>query len=214
MGNALFSLFVPFAFWVLDPGTARAQENASTIAADCNLKPDDPVIDVDPIKCMTQAILHSKFPALQDDIKIGYRSFDERGYFLQTDIDNLFAGPRKRSYFIEYNPALFTAKPPASAKAIAGILAHELVHIQDYAERSVLRVVMLFIQATSVYERKTDKTAMDLGFSDGLMAYREWIYKQISPEEMALKKKNYYTPEEIQAYLDDGNKTNKVRVGK
>ena len=50
------------------------------------------------------------------------------------------------------------------------------------------------------YERQTDEQALERGCATGLKAYRLWLYDRVDDETEAQKRRDYYTPEEIDAW--------------
>jgi hypothetical protein len=47
------------------------------------------------------------------------------------------------------------------------------------------------------FERATDLEAIARGYGDGLKSYRWWLYCHIPADKLAGKKRNYFSPEEI-----------------
>src|SRR5262245_45562900 len=62
-------------------------------------------------------------------------------------------------------------------------------------------VGILFPSFTTRFERKADLDAIALGYGPGLEIYRTWLYRNIPRDTEAEKKRDYYTPEEIEALL-------------
>ena len=56
----------------------------------------------------------------------------------------------------------------------------------------------------SAYERETDLFALERGCGEGLIAFRTWLYAQLDDEAIAEKQRDYYTPEEIEAWMAGG----------
>lgn len=88
--------------------------------------------------------------------------------------------------------------------ALEAILVHELCHIRDFIEMSGWGLIRLYVNVNYDaafeirYERETDICALALGYSEGLKAYRRWLYRTIDdPKLVALKQKVYLTPEQI-----------------
>ena len=91
---------------------------------------------------------------------------------------------------------------------LEGVLAHELKHIRDYSEMDfdALNEFVAWYMTTddiSEYERETDEYALGLGCGLALRAYREWLYEHIDAEAVEQKRYDYYTPEEIDAWLQN-----------
>ena len=49
-----------------------------------------------------------------------------------------------------------------------------------------------------------------MGWGKGLREYREWIYTQLSGEDLIAKQREYYTPEQIEEWM--GNHLNEEIV--
>jgi hypothetical protein len=47
------------------------------------------------------------------------------------------------------------------------------------------------------FERGTDLAAIRMGYGEGLIEYREWLYRQLNSTDREKRKKTYMTPEEI-----------------
>lgn len=154
-------------------------------------------------------LVEKHFPELRH-VTIGLKpvATSERWVFLETDVDRLtlLRAPQKRRYWICAHDRLLDDSPGESA--LRAILVHELFHIQDYVAMNLWGLIRLNRRYKKdmayriAYERKTDLRAMQLGFAEGLKAYRIWLFKVINdPQDLALKKQVYYRPEEIEAWL-------------
>lgn len=107
--------------------------------------------------------------------------------------------------YFDLNIKLYECSPNKSA--LISIMAHELKHLLDYKRSGFLKVSrlgfnMLFKKSRSKYERETDLFVMKNGLSSGLIQYREWIYGQLDNGSLKTKECFYYTPTEIELYLD------------
>lgn len=159
------------------------------------------------IAALTQQLVAKSFPELQGKT-IAHRSFDAPDVFFESNLDIGTLMPWHRGpvlYLVNYNPALFDKGCPP--KAIEGILAHELSHTVDYVTGGIpalLGVVndLRLPQSNQRYERRTDLQAIFRGYGPGLIAYREWIYPQLTPRERRQKRFTYYTPDEIALLMD------------
>jgi len=146
------------------------------------------------------------FPGLLSR-SIEVKEFSSDAYFLQAKpkISTLIGQREKRKYFIEINKKLYECSP--GKIALEGIIAHELTHINDYDSMSVPQIIGLAAKYTSKraraeYERNTDRHVVQEGLGEGLIEYRNWIYQQLSPNELKLKRFYYLTPEEIAELMD------------
>ena len=109
-----------------------------------------------------------------------------------------------RRYIIRANSAIFSGDEPPIG-ATAAILAHELQHVLDYTAMSGDELVDFALEYSEgdirTYERATDEAILERGCAAGLRAYREWLYGQLEPADAADKRRDYYTPEEIDAWV-------------
>jgi hypothetical protein len=146
------------------------------------------------------------FPELnQVELKLEILKSD--AYFLQTciHIPTALRAPLKRTYGIQVNENVFKCSP--SSAAIKAILIHEISHINDYTKMSGGKLIRFALKyATNKkfrtrYERETDETALKGGQAQGLKEYRDWVYQWLSPKQLEIKKRYYYTPEEIDQWL-------------
>ena len=53
----------------------------------------------------------------------------------------------------------------------------------------------------AAYERATDEQAMDRGCAEGLSQMRDWVYTHCEGEVLEEKKRDYYSPDEIDAWV-------------
>lgn len=142
------------------------------------------------------------FPELQD-LNISISTFESGAYFLQAQpsLETIFKKTSKRSYEIQLNLRLLECPPDLIS--LQAILVHELEHVKDYNGWSSKKIIGHGLRYVtdrnfrSRYERQTDLKALVKGFSVGLMGYRYWVYQWLTPKELKLKKRYYFTPEEI-----------------
>lgn len=128
--------------------------------------------------------------------------------YFRASIDSDSLGG-SRVYVVSYDPVVL--EDPPEPTALAAILVHELAHVADYRSMDDAQYVEFGLwygaqdPATSdelrAYERATDEQALERGCAAGLSAMRTWIYAHASPEVLAEKQRNYYTPEEIDAWV-------------
>lgn len=127
-------------------------------------------------------------------------------YFVASlDLSTLDDPPRERDYRVNYNEAVFN-DPPSHA-AVGAILAHELAHVNDYTSldtQEMTDFALWYAQAdTAEYERATDLAAMERGCALGLIEYRLWLYAHVDEETLEEKRRVYWTPEEIEAWVEE-----------
>jgi hypothetical protein len=185
---------------LLQCGASREEERARAAVA---IKPAS-----EQIMQVFHELRKKHFPELSA-LKLSIKPTLQPDVYFATDVvvGTVFNEPAAREYVFYLNPSLAKQMPPALA--LEGILVHELEHFKDYMHMSAFDLAGLYLGVTysdsyaSRYERATDLKAMEKGYSEGIKAYRVWIYSQLkTEEELALKKSKYYTPEEIDAYLE------------
>ena len=154
------------------------------------------------IKQVIQSVRQASFPRLsRADIAV---------YDLRSDSDYLQARftvssffSRKLQYLVFFNQEAIRRQVPA--EGLRAIVAHELAHISYYEDQSrmgLLSLVGLLVPSfTTRFERKADLDAIVLGYGRGLQTFRIWLYGNIPTATVADKKRDYYTPEEIEALL-------------
>jgi hypothetical protein len=131
-------------------------------------------------------------------------------YDLHSDFDYLQARftvssffSRKLRYMILFNSEAIRRQVPA--EGLRAIVAHELAHINYYESQSRMGLLslagILFPSFAARFERKADLDAIALGYGPGLETYRTWLYRNIPRQAEAEKRRDYYTPEQIEALL-------------
>jgi hypothetical protein len=144
----------------------------------------------------------------------------EGNYFLKAAprTRSLVNSARKRIYDVHINPKVFVdGGPPYNA--LRSIVLHELFHIKFYSGLSLLQFAEFGVRyaTNSAYlrqlEHATDacvlQRSLELGAQeivDGLKEYRNWIYTKLDAKGLRTKKLEYFTPEEIDLYLQ-GDRT-------
>lgn len=155
----------------------------------------------------------NQFPELlQTQIKI--ENFTSDAYFLQANlkVKTVFKKPNRRTYVVEVNQKLYDCPP--SPEGLQAILVHELQHVSDYLKWNSAEM-MTFAAKYGMnkkfrtrYERHTDERTLLKGFGPGLIEYRIWIYQWLSPRELQNKKRYYFTPEEIEIWMEENQPSN------
>jgi len=157
---------------------------------------------LDSIKQIIHKVRQESFPRLsRADIAV----YDLRSNsdYLQArfTVSSFFS--RKLQYLVFFNQEAIRRQAPADG--LRAIVAHELAHISYYEDQSrmgLLSLVGLLMPSfTTRFERKADLDAITLGYGRGLQTFRTWLYRNIPPSRVAAKKRDYYTPEEIEAIL-------------
>lgn len=144
------------------------------------------------------------YPEISEkDIKIETFSSDADFFKARFSFTRYFS-LRHLKTIIFVNPAVFDGD--VSEDALSAILAHELAHALYYQSRNrfaLLGLVKLTSgNFTAGFERRADLTAIARGYGDGLIGYREWLYRNIPERKLEIKRRNYFTPEEITILIE------------
>ena len=167
---------------------------------------------IEKLRVITNQVIKSTHTSLDNDVngrkrkfRLKFHTIKNPQYFLESNFTIgrfLFGIP---SYRIGVNPLVFKKGIPADA--LEAILAHELVHTEDYYNGSTLRTIIPIGYKVSrkkkriQYERKTDLKTIMYGYGKGLISYKNFQYPLLNKEQLAKKKKEYLTPEEIELIL-------------
>lgn len=161
---------------------------------------------------LANEIIKEGFPSLNNEkngrkrkFTLKFYSIKDPQYFMESNFtaSRVLLGVPK--YRIGVNPIIFDKG--IQRDALKGVLAHELVHSEDYYNGSTLGTILpigikiMKPKSRAKYERGTDKKVIDKGFGLNLKAYRLWQYKQLNSEQLKRKKTEYLTPEEIDQYM-------------
>ena len=102
---------------------------------------------------------------------------------------------------IRVNSAAALIAAPEEGKR--AIIAHELAHVAYYANGNRLRLFGLIRLASKGFrqrfEKRADVQALQRGYAQGLKQYRIWLYQHVSAAALKEKRRDYLTPEEIDA---------------
>jgi hypothetical protein len=124
-------------------------------------------------------------------------------YFRTSFSATRFATGVKMRYFVLVNPEWRTQGAPI--EGVQAILAHELAHVEDLAGEKRIRLFglagLLSETRTARFERRADLNAVARGYGSGLKTYRAWLYNHVPAEKLAEKRRDYFSPEEIDAIL-------------
>ena len=161
-----------------------------------------PPLSLDDFNSLLSETRSNNFPELVNS-KIKVATFDSDAYFLQAqpEMKTILKKSGKRTYEVQLNLRLLTCPPETSA--LQAILVHELEHVKDFEGWSSLKIAGHALKYSTNkkfrtnYERETDLKTMQKGFSQGLIGYRLWVYQWLTPKELKLKQRYYFTPEEI-----------------
>jgi hypothetical protein len=161
-------------------------------------------ITIDKTNQLMLEIAKKSFPEIKLK-KIKVKTFQSKTSFFKARFSlTRYLTFQKMRHLVFVNPRLFSLEPPE--EGIRAILAHELAHVLYYTEKNRFQLLGLSGLVSSSFiasfERKADLTAIERGFGPGLIKYRQWLYENISKEEVISKKKNYFSPEEIELMLN------------
>ncbi|MGI9056352.1 MAG: hypothetical protein ACR2F2_11185 [Pyrinomonadaceae bacterium] len=159
-------------------------------------------------RILLSQIVRKSYPELADE-KINVKTFEsEKTFFKARFSITRFLTFRKLNYIIFVNPVIF--KSEISGEAVSAILAHELAHILYYDEKNRFELIGLASLTdksfTAKFERKADLQAIRRGYGAGLIKYREWLYANIPKKNLAEKKRDYFSPDEIKAIMEKPEK--------
>lgn len=153
---------------------------------------------------MIGEVIERSFPDLRER-EIRVRTFESNSDYFRArfSFGRMFT-LQKMHYFIFVNPKVFEKSAPVSG--IRAIIAHELAHVSYYSNRSRFRLAGLLRLAdkgfTQKFERRADLEAIARGYGPGLIEFRQWLYQNIDPGRMPEKRRNYFSPEEIELMLE------------
>lgn len=158
------------------------------------------------VAAYVEPLVDAHFPRLQSR-QVRLVRFESEDTYFRTDVSvaSGLKDSEHRIYNLYFNPKAFEDPPPP--EALEAILAHELVHLRDYSRLSSLGLTTLlarYLGSTAYresYERQTDAVVLDLGLARGLRAYRVWIYPRLTRKDYVVKRRTYWTPEEIDDWL-------------
>ena len=157
---------------------------------------------------LVREITTGSFPfLLNKDIRV--QEFESRSDYFQARFSVLrFLTGRRMHYAIRVNSATALLVVPEEGKR--AIIAHELAHVAYYAEGNRLRLFGLTRLASKGFrerfEKRADLDALRRGYAQGLKQYRVWLYEHVTGSVLKEKKRDYLTPEEIDAIQSQAGK--------
>jgi hypothetical protein len=148
-------------------------------------------------------VIEKSFPELKQ-AQIEIKPFQsESNYFKSQFSVSRFLTFQKLRYVIFVNSEVFLRNAPENG--IRAILAHELAHILYYKRKNRFQLTGLAgltdKSFTAKFERKADLEAIARGYGEGLKSYRKWLYENISLKSVGSKKRDYFSPDEIDLML-------------
>ena len=158
---------------------------------------------LDRTRVLIERIRTASYPELKA-AQIQVRSFESASDFFRARprIPDFFLRKKLR-YVIQVNPKACELQVPEYG--VKAIMAHELSHVAYLKKRNRLRLLAMvpFLSGGFVrdFERRADMEAISRGYGEGLKAYRQWLYQHIPQKSLAEKRRNYFSPEEINSIL-------------
>jgi len=155
------------------------------------------------ITLLVDSVRATSYPQLKDE-QITLREMHSDHIYFESrfTFTSFFFSPRLH-YIISYNPEATAKQIPADG--LRAIVAHELAHIDYYAKQRRMGLIGLTRLASAPFaarfERSADLEAISLGYGPGLASFRTWLYRNIPAAWMDEKKRDYFSPEEIDAIL-------------
>ncbi len=152
---------------------------------------------------MTNEIIEESFRELKT-ARIEIKTFrSESNYFKSQFSVSRFLTFRKTHYIIFVNAEVFRRAAPESG--IRAILAHELAHVLYYKSKNRFELIglarLMNKSFTAKFERRADLEAIARGYGKGLKSYRTWLYNNIPAIDIQAKKRDYFSPAEIDLML-------------
>ena len=172
--------------------------------------PDAPVTDEAGLVAVLDEVRSLLFPEMAG-VDIGVEAVPEMQFFRAWIELGTISQPdaRDRTYTVQYDPVVLSDPPPVDA--LAAVLGHELGHVDHYLGFTSEEAVQFGIwygtqdpvtsDELATYERDTDEKVLVRGCARGLATMREWIYAHVEGDVLAEKQRNYYTPDEIGAWV-------------
>jgi len=156
---------------------------------------------IDRARRIVEEVKAASFPELKNT-QIEVKLFDSQSDYFRTQFTfNSFLFGKRLRCLLKVNRSLFAHGVPEDG--LRAILAHELDHALYYKSGNRLKLLGLMRLVckgfAAHFERATDLEAITRGYAEGLKVYRDWLYGRVPPTKLAEKKRNYFSPEEIDA---------------
>lgn len=149
-------------------------------------------------------IIEKSFPELENK-RIEVKPFQsDSDYFRARFSYGKYLTFQKMRYIVFVNPQVFTKNAPENG--VRSILAHELAHVLYFSEKNrfeLLGLVNLSSKSfTKTFEHRADLEAISRGYGVGLKEYRAWLYQNIPQKNLVEKKRDYFSPEELDKVME------------
>jgi hypothetical protein len=153
------------------------------------------------VRRIVEEVKAASYPEL-NGAEIEIKLFSSPSDYFQTRFTfTSFLFKKRLRYLLKVNRNLFARNVPDDG--LRAIIAHEFGHIVYYREHHRIELLGLVRLACSRFtvrfERATDLEAIARGYGDGLKSYRWWLYNHIPANKLEEKKRNYFSPVEIDA---------------
>jgi hypothetical protein len=184
-------------------GAVRAIEASQEPPGDSRVQQPDAKIALARAFLLISEIKVLAYPELRG-VRIQEKLFEsESDYFRARFALPPFFSGRQMCYIIFVNDQVFTRQAPTAG--VHAIIAHELAHVLYFRQRNRLQLLGLVRLATkgftARFERWADLQAIARGYGAGLKEYRQWLYRNIPAKRLEEKKRDYFSPEEIDAIV-------------
>ena len=202
LGLTLFSAFVQFVEAESGPAPNLLDQKDS-FQQNAQRDKNEKISIAETMRIVTK-IVEKSYPELRD-AQISVKTFESRSdYFRSSFSVSRFLSFRKLHYTIFVAPRVFEKKAPPTG--IRAIIAHELAHTAYYRRQNRFELFGLVALRSNSFtariERGADLQAIKSGYGAGLRNYREWLYQNIPAEQIARKKRDYFSPEEIELIVE------------
>lgn len=173
-----------------------------TLFAACSVMaaPADDLV-IEKVRRVVEEVKAASFPQLRN-AEIEIKLFDSPSDYFQSrfTFTSFLFGKRLRCFLLVNRKVFADGVPEDGLRAV---IAHELGHALYYKSRNRLKLIGLVRLVgkgfTARFERATDLEAITREYAEGLKSYRRWLYARISANKLGEKKRNYFSPEEIDA---------------
>jgi hypothetical protein len=157
----------------------------------------------DAVRGLLCDVVVTSYPSLEATaIEVGV-FHSQSDYFRTSFSIRRFLSGRQMRYRILVNPDV--VPKGADPDGVRSIVAHELGHVLDFQSGKRIRLLglvrLLIPRCAATFERRTDLEAIGRGFAEGLKAYRRWLYLHVPADRLHEKRRNYFSPEEIDAIV-------------
>lgn len=202
-GDCIFCSLLVFLLFPCFGNAAIAVECPECIAEFSDTKGQSSSDDrstIDKTRKIVGEVITASYPELLG-VNIEVKSFKSRTDFFRSQFSiSRFLTFRRLKYFILVNPKVFSLNAPP--EGLRAIIAHELAHIRYYVFRNryeLLGLVRLLSGSfVTSFERKADLDSIKRGYGAGLIEYRSWLYQNIPSSTALRKRRDYFSPEEVE----------------